>query len=115
MVDQFPYTIKKLSQVAREGRGKKVQLWSATQRPRRIPLIFKTESENIFQFFLRDEGDRDHMTGYIGKEANDPLDFFNFLYIRPGMKTPALLRLNLERSIIMPVQNVFSNAEVSMM
>jgi hypothetical protein len=114
IVEQFPYTIRKLSQVVREGRGKKVQLWSATQRPRRIPLIFKTESENIFQFFLRDEDDRDHMTGYIGREANDPLEFFNFRYIRPGMKLSALLHLDLKSDKIIPVQNTLSNLEALM-
>lgn len=109
IVDYFPRTLRKLAQVAREGRSKRVSLWSATQRPRRIPLIFKTESENQFQFFLRDENDRDHMSGYLGRDAIKPIDLYDFWYVRSGMKFPALLRLDLERGKIFPVQNIISS------
>ncbi len=109
IVEQFPETLLKLAQVQREGRSRRVVNWVATQRPRRIPLIFKTEAENHFQFFLRDENDRAHMTGYMGRDAIEPIDLYNFWYVRSGMKIPALLHLDLERGIIFPVQNIISS------
>lgn len=105
IAEQFPETLLKLMQVQREGRSRRVTNWVATQRPRRIPLIFKTESENIFQFFLRDEDDRAHMASYIGKDALDPIDLYNFWYVRSGMKFPYFLHLDLKKRGIIPMQN----------
>lgn len=108
ITEQFPMTTLKLAQVAREGREKKVALWNATQRPRWIKLIFKSESEVFFQFFLRDEDDRKHMTGFLGKDSILPIDIYDFWYSRPGMKIPSLLTLDLPKGIIVPVTNKFS-------
>lgn len=95
LTDYFPASMMALSNIARTGREKKVSVWTGTQRPRHIPLIFLTESETFFVFSLRAEADRDHVAGYGGDELKERIKPFQFWYVKSGKENPDLLTLDL--------------------
>lgn len=101
--DMFPATTAMLADVARTGRERRVALWNAVQRPRWTPRVFFTEAEVYFLFNLRSGEDRAYMSQFVGPEAIDQIDKFNFWYERPEMRAPALLRLDLARGGIIPL------------
>lgn len=104
ITEQFPETIGMLADVVRTGRERRVAVWSAMQRPRWIPRIFLSEAEVFFQFFLNAMEDKAYMAQYIGREVLEDIEFHDFWYRRPGEKFPSLLRLDLKRDIILPIQ-----------
>ncbi len=102
--DSFPSSMALLANVVRTGREKNVSVWSGTQRPRHVPLIFLTESESMFVFNLRSEADREHVAGYGGDELKDRIGNYQFWYIRSGMDNPDLLTLDRENGKIKRVR-----------
>lgn len=105
LCDAYPITESALARVARTGRSRRVTLWSATQRPRLIPNVFKTESRVRLVFTLDHPDDRAHIAGFIGPEAEEPIDLYTFWYKRPGMLHPVLLHLDLPAGKIKEVTN----------
>lgn len=103
--EQFPATTQMLADVARTGRERHVSLWNATQRPRWTPRIFFTETEVYFMFHMRSAEDRAYMAGLLSPDVFNDIDMFNFWYMRPGMKLPEHLHLDLSRGGIIPLLN----------
>lgn len=69
------------------GRELEIGVWSATQRPARIPLVILTESEHDFIFRLRNPADRKRMAEYTDPAilTRNP-DNHAFWYFRDGEK-----------------------------
>lgn len=101
--DSFPEMTRQLAECARTGRERGIGLWTATQRPRGIPQIFKTESEVFFVFTLQSEEDRKHVSGFVGEKAKIDLPEHIFLY-RNKKKDSAFYTLDVDRQIILPVE-----------
>jgi len=64
------------------GRERGVEVWSATQRPMRIPIIAQSEAEHAYIFRLRMPQDRQRIEQTTGIDADDiaRLDKHFFLY-----------------------------------
>lgn len=105
LADQFTEATKMLADVVRTGRERHIAVWSAIQRPRWVPRIFLTEAENIFQFQLRSEDDRQYMAGFIGKHVIQPIDGHNFWYSGVDIQSPVLLHLEKEKNVIISAQS----------
>lgn len=86
--ETFPETIEVLTEIARTGREKRVGLWCAMQRPRRVPLVLLTETESYFVFSVRSKDDRDLLRGYTGEEVNEKLEKYQFWYYRAEDLSP---------------------------
>lgn len=59
-----------------QGRELGIGMWSATQRPARVPIVLLSESEHVFAFRLRNPDDRRRVADYtdyaiMDKEARD--------------------------------------------
>ena len=112
MEERFPESISMLREIALTGREKHVSLWNATQRPRGIPTLFKTECEVFFNFRLQDDDDRKHMSGYIGSEAREKIPHHTFWYYRGELDAPRLMSLDLETNQIFEVEEIPNESEV---
>jgi hypothetical protein len=81
------------------GREKRVEVWSSTQRPYRIPLIVLTESEHYYVFRLQGLEDRLRMRGVSGlsEEAIAGLSKRLFYHVSmDGHQGPLTLKINKE-------------------
>ena len=103
MVNSYKLSVEVLEEIARTGRERHVGLWTATQRPAWIPKIFLTESETYIMFQLRTENDRKYMAGLMGDEVRLPIEKYQFWYLAPGAREPALLTYDLNRATIKTV------------
>lgn len=79
------------------GREHGIELWSATQRPARIPSIVLSESEHVFAFRLRLPQDRERVEQLAGieREKIELLPKHEFLYSPQDGDIIGPLRLNL--------------------
>lgn len=79
------------------GREHGIELWSATQRPARIPSIVLSESEHVFAFRLRLPQDRERVEALtmIERESIAVLPKHEFLYAPQDGDIVGPLRLNL--------------------
>lgn len=99
LVDFFPTATAQLEDIARTGREKKVAVWVAMQRPRRVPILFLSESEVFFIFRIRAEDDRKHIEGFAGSDVvNQKIKKLDFWYIRADEDGAVKYRVD-------PVQN----------
>lgn len=80
------------------GREHGIELWSATQRPARIPSIVLSESEHVFAFRLRLPQDRERVEALtmIQREEIAVLPKHEFLYAPQDGDIRGPLRLDLE-------------------
>lgn len=81
-----------------QGRELGVELWSATQRPTRIPTVVLSESENVYAFQLRMPQDRERveaLTG-VGRGSIEALEKRQFIYSRSDSDAigPIILKLS---------------------
>lgn len=79
------------------GRERGIEMWSATQRPTRIPQIVLSESEHVYAFHLRLRRDRvrvEELSG-IDEDAIEQLAKRQFIYAsqEDGVTGPFRLRL----------------------
>jgi DNA helicase HerA-like ATPase len=100
LAEGFPESVAVLGEIARTGRERRVALWSVMQRPRKIPLVFLTETETFFIFSLRSRDDREAVRGYVGDEVLTRLPKYYFWYYRTDEEFPRLLTYNLDRKQI---------------
>jgi ABC-type dipeptide/oligopeptide/nickel transport system ATPase component len=100
LTDFFPASTAVLSDIIRTGRSRKVSVWIATQRPAWVPRWFLSESRHKFVFTLLDKADRRRASEVIGDAAKDPVPVHTFLYHRPGLTGPMILRYNLRQKQI---------------
>jgi len=100
----FPKATNLLEDVARTGRERHISLWSATQRPRHVPVSFFTECEVWFVFLLRDIRDRTHLRDMVGDQVIEKIPLYKFWYARPGMEEPKLMTLDLNKNQITEVK-----------
>lgn len=101
LADMFPVSSAVLQDLARTGRERHVSVWNATQRPRWVPRVFFTEAEVMFVFDIRYEDDRKYMAQFIGAEAIDPIEKFEFWYSHADEAgPPALMRLDMGKNYI---------------
>lgn len=100
MAESYPATTGVLAQIAMTGRERKVTVWAACQRPRWTPRIFFTEAECVFMFNMRSGEDRAYMAQFVGPEALDPIERYEFWYNHADEETPALMRYNMEKRYI---------------
>lgn len=86
----MPYGYQRAIQ---QGRGKNIGVWSATQRPARIPTNLLTEAEHVFAFELRALNDLKRMAEYtdpiIIEERVKGYDFYYY-----GVREKDVLLLN---------------------
>lgn len=113
MEERYPATVSILKEIALTGREKRVSLWNATQRPRFIQTLFKTESEVWFTFRLQSEEDRKHVAGYIGNEAESPIPLHQFWYYRTGEESPRLMRLDMQKNRIYAIESINTERSLS--
>jgi len=104
MASFFPKSTALLEDIARTGRERHISLWMATQRPRRIPLSFFTETEVWFVFLLRNPLDRKLLRDMVGEKVENKVSMYHFNYVRPGMEEPILLMLSLEDNKLMEIR-----------
>jgi len=112
MEERYPESISVLREIALTGREKNVALWNATQRPRGIPPLFKTEAEVFFVFRLQDEDDRKHIAGYVGNEVKEKIPHHHFWYFRGEEESPRLMTLDIDTDSIYPVYESTYREEV---
>ena len=79
------------------GRELGIELWSATQRPKRVPQVSISEAEHVYAFHLKLPQDRDRVAELTGMESDRiaALPKFDFLYSRQDAPTQGPLRLKL--------------------
>lgn len=77
------------------GRELGIDVWSATQRPKRIPMVAMSEAENTYMFYLKLSQDRERMSELTGidPDAIATLPKFDFLFSRQDGGTQGPLRL----------------------
>jgi hypothetical protein len=92
--DLFPYYY---GACLMRGRELGLELWSATQRPMRIPQVVLSESEHVYVFRLRLPQDRQRMEQLTGieQERIHALPKLDFLYAAQDASIVGPLRLNL--------------------
>lgn len=100
LTEMYPYATAQLADLARTGRERHVAVWCATQRPRWIPRVFFTEAEVVFMFNMRGADDRAYMAQFIGPEAFDPIDKYEFWYSHADETETGLMRLDLNKNYI---------------
>lgn len=80
------------------GRELGIELWSATQRPTRIPQVVLSESEHVYAFRLRLPQDRERVEALTGIDRKQiaALAKRQFLYARQDSETvgPVTLKLS---------------------
>lgn len=80
------------------GRELGIELWSATQRPTRIPQVVLSESEHVYAFRLRLPQDRERVESLTGINRKEiaVLAKRQFLYSRQDSETigPVVLKLS---------------------
>jgi len=83
--------------VLMRGREHGIELWSGTQRPKDIPQIVLSESENVYSFYLRLPQDRERVEALtsIPRREIENLQKREFLYSRQGAEIVGPLRLHL--------------------
>lgn len=79
------------------GRELGIDVWSATQRPKRVPQVALSESENYYAFYLKMPQDRERMRDLTGIDDEEiaTLPKFDFLFARQDGGTVGPLRLDL--------------------
>lgn len=79
------------------GRELGIEVWAATQRPKRIPQNALSEAEHVYAFKLKMPQDRERVQEFTGIEATriQALPKFDFLYSRQDAEVVGPLRLNL--------------------
>jgi len=79
------------------GREKGIELWSATQRPTRIPTVVLSESENVYAFKLRMPQDRERVEQLTGvtRDSISALKKREFLFSRQDGETVGPITLKL--------------------
>jgi hypothetical protein len=76
----------------RLGRQRHKALWMGTQRPRDIPNMFLTETENWFVFDLRHQGDREKVAGFLGERVEARLtERYAFWFANTDMRDAILV------------------------
>lgn len=101
LAEQFKFSTEILADLARTGRELNVSLWNAVQRPRRVPLIFFTETELFFIFRLRNLDDRGLMAEYAGEDILEEIPKYSFWYSKDEDDSkPPRLKLDLKTGII---------------
>ena len=86
----MPYGYQRAIQ---QGRGKNIGVWSATQRPARIPTNLLTEAEHVFAFELRALNDLKRMAEYTDPIIIDErVKGFEFYYY--SVRNKDVLKLN---------------------
>lgn len=80
------------------GRELGIEVWTASQRPKRIPQVALSESEHAYIFHLKMPQDRDRVQEFTGIEAAriQQLPKYDFLYSRQDAGVQGPLRLNLK-------------------
>lgn len=111
LAEGYKMSIDVLSEIARTGRERNVGLWVTMQRPRFVPKLFLTESEQLFIFALRNAEDRQYVAGYAGEEVREPIDKFNFWYVSAHEDKIKLLHLNIDNNRIQEISQGVENAE----
>lgn len=80
-----------------QGRERRIEVWSATQRPFRIPVVILSESEHFFIFRLQDHDSRKRMEEVSGLDeeviATLPKRQFYYVPVGSGPQGPLKLRL----------------------
>ncbi len=100
LAEVYPATTEVLKQIAMTGRERHVAVWAACQRPRWTPRIFFTEAEVVFMFNMRSGEDREYMAQFIGPEARDPIERYEFWYSHADEERPALMTFNMDKNFI---------------
>ena len=100
LIARFPAASDSLADIVRVGRELHVAVWSAVQRPKRIPLWFLSESEAIFMFNLRRLDDRLYMAEFVGDAAQDEIEEFTFWWSHVKDKLPTLMTFNMSKNYI---------------
>ena len=79
------------------GRELGVDMWTATQRPKRIPQVALSESEHVYAFRLKLAQDRERVAELTGMDPHRlaKLPKHDFLYSRQDAEVQGPLRLNL--------------------
>ena len=103
LVLRFPEATEVLTDIVRVGRERFVSVWSAMQRPKRVPIFFLSEAEATFMFNLRRQEDRQYMAEYVGDWAGDEIEEFTFWWSHVREKLPALMTLNLNKNYILKI------------
>lgn len=81
------------------GRELGIDVWSATQRPKRVPQVALSESEHYYVFYLKLSQDRERVRDLTGIDDQEiaALPKYDFLYSRQDSATEGPLRLELPR------------------
>lgn len=84
------------------GRELGIEVWSSSQRPKRIPQVALSESEHAFVFHLKMPQDRDRIQEFTGIEADriQRLPKYDFFYSRQDGGVQGPMRLNLRRQLV---------------
>ncbi len=109
--EYYPLTIQALQEIARTGRERQVGLWVAMQRPRWVPRVFLTESEQMAIFALKSKEDRDYVAGLTGEEVKERIPKYKFWYTNSDELDPVLLTYNMETGKIEKASKASSEAE----
>lgn len=82
------------------GRERGIELWSATQRPKDIPQIVLSESENVYSFRLRLPQDRERVEALTGipRQWIAELQKQQFLFSKQGEEVVGPLHMRLYQS-----------------
>jgi hypothetical protein len=80
------------------GRELKIEVWTASQRPKRIPQVALSESEHAYIFHLKMPQDRDRVQEFTGIDAEriQQLPKHDFFYSRQDAGVQGPLRLDLK-------------------
>lgn len=80
-----------------QGRERKIEVWSATQRPFRIPIVIMSESEHFFIFRLQDRDSRHRMEEVSGLDeervATLPKRHFYYAPVGEPARGPLTLKI----------------------
>lgn len=90
-----------LRAIITRGREQGLGVWSATQRPASIPLVFISEADWFFMFQLRLEDDKRRMASFLGEEAFYPLRGHNVIVYNDAWDSPEIY----ERVNVAPMRN----------
>lgn len=79
------------------GRELRIEVWNATQRPKKVPQVAISEAEHVYAFKLKLPQDRERVTELTGIESDalQALPKHDFLYARQDSETEGPLRLDL--------------------
>jgi energy-coupling factor transporter ATP-binding protein EcfA2 len=77
-----------LKRLYTQGRTKGITVIAGSQRPREIPIVCMSESENACIFTLQIEEDRKRIAGIFGKEMKEKQEGHQFWFINNHMRNP---------------------------